>query len=498
MPHTQKSNLCVREKRQQKQGETKVLRGAQAMATAKEKFPSSSAPPFGCTTQRKPGAKSRSTLQGPQRALSTLTTSPGASRTRSYAGAKSKGKKRRSSSQDQPSTKRSRRDPLTEKVGTLVQFLVQKYKMKKLVMKKDMLKIVNKKYKKRFLEILRRASFSMEVVFGIALKEIDSIKHSYALVSKMDLPNNGRLNCGRGLPKTGLLMILLGVIFMKGNCASEEKIWEFLNKMKIFAGKRHFMFGEPRKLITQDFVKLKYLEYRQVPNSDPPSYEFLWGPRAHAETSKMKILEFLAKINDTVPSALPSLYEEALRDEEERARATVPDRADPTATASVVRAPVPGPAAPPRPSEAAPLLLTFPRGLREPHPRTLLLQVLRVQELMGNGLRKNGLLRPLLGVIYRNGNRATVVEIWKLLNVLGIYDRWGHFIDGEPRKLLTKDLVQEKYLEYQQVPNSDPPSYEFLKCRKVAAPALGVVAHHQRRVEAQDWSGVQVGNLNVS
>uniref|UniRef100_G3U6J0 MAGE domain-containing protein n=1 Tax=Loxodonta africana TaxID=9785 RepID=G3U6J0_LOXAF len=328
MPHTQKSNLCVREKRQQKQ--------------AKEKFPSSSAPPFGCTTQRKPGAKSRSTLQGPQRALSTRTTSPGASR------AKSKGKKRRSSSQDQPSTKRSRRDPLTEKVGTLVQFLVQKYKMKKLVMKKDMLKIVNKKYKKRFLEILRRASFSMEVVFGIALKEIDSIKHSYALVSKMDLPNNGRLNCGRGLPKTGLLMILLGVIFMKGNCASEEKIWEFLNKMKIFAGKRHFMFGEPRKLITQDFVKLKYLEYRQVPNSDPPSYEFLWGPRAHAETSKMKILEFLAKINDTVPSALPSLYEEALRDEEERARATVPDRADPTAMASVVRAPVPGPAAPPR------------------------------------------------------------------------------------------------------------------------------------------------------
>ncbi|XP_010598043.2 melanoma-associated antigen B3-like [Loxodonta africana] len=352
MPHTQKSNLCVREKRQQKQGETKVLRGAQAMATAKEKFPSSSAPPFGRTTQRKPGAKSRSTLQGPERALSTLTTSPGASRTRSYAGAKSKGKKRRCSSQDQPSTKRSRRDPLTEKVGTLVQFLVQKYKMKKLVMKEDMLKIVNKKYKKRFLEILRRASFSMEVVFGITLKEIDSIKHSYALVSKMDLPNNGRLNRGRGLPKTGLLMILLGVIFMNGNCASEEKIWEFLNKMKIFAGKRHFMFGEPRKLITQDFVKLKYLEYRQVPNSDPPSYEFLWGPRAHAETSKMKILEFLAKINDTVPSALPSLYEEALRDEEERARATVPDRADPTAMASVVRAPVPGPAAPPRPSEA--------------------------------------------------------------------------------------------------------------------------------------------------
>uniref|UniRef100_G3TT54 MAGE domain-containing protein n=1 Tax=Loxodonta africana TaxID=9785 RepID=G3TT54_LOXAF len=316
MPRSQRSNLCVREKRQQKQ--------------AKEEFPSSSTPPFGCTTQRKPGAKSCSTLQGPQRHLFTPTT-PGASRTRSHAGIKNKDKK--SSSEDQPSTKQSHRDPLTKKVGTLVQFLLETYKTKKPVMKENMMKIVNKKHKSRFLEILRRASFSLEVVFGIDLKEIDSIKPSYTLVSKMDLPNNGRQNRGRGLPKTGLLMILLGVIFMKGNCASEEKIWEFQNKIRIFAGKRHFTFGEPRKLITQDFVKLKYLEYHQVPNSDPPSYEFLWGPRAHAETSKMK-LEFLAKINDTVPSALPSLYEEALRDEEERARATVPDRADPTAMAS--------------------------------------------------------------------------------------------------------------------------------------------------------------------
>ncbi|XP_004391170.1 melanoma-associated antigen B3-like [Trichechus manatus latirostris] len=349
MPRSQKSNLCVRKKCQQNQCETKVLRGTQSMATA-EALPSSSTPRFRCTSQRKPSAKSCSTLQGPQRALFTPT-SPGASFTRSYQGANNKDKKRQSSSQDKPSTIRSRRDPVTKKVGTLVQFLLQTYKMKKLIMKEDVLKIVNKKYKNRFLELLRRASFSMEVVFGIELKEIDSIKHTYALISKMDLPNNGMLSRGRGLPKTGLLMTLLGVIFMKGNCASEEKIWEFLNKMRIFAGKRHFIFGEPRKLITQDFVKLKYLEYRQVPNSDPPGYEFLWGPRAKAETTKMKVLEFLAKINDTVPSAFPSCYEEALRDEEKRAGATVPDRAGPTALASAVHAPAPDPATPPMLSE---------------------------------------------------------------------------------------------------------------------------------------------------
>ena len=94
-------------------------------------------------------------------------------------------------------------------------------------------------------------------------------------------------------------------------------------------------------------MTMKYMEYRQVAHSDPPCYEFLWGPGAHAETSKMKVLEFLAKVNDTVPSAL-SQYEEALRDEEERARATVPAR--PGTTVPSRHDPLPRPAASPTPT----------------------------------------------------------------------------------------------------------------------------------------------------
>ncbi|OBS66063.1 hypothetical protein A6R68_05395 [Neotoma lepida] len=187
----------------------------------------------------------------------------------------------------------------------------------------NVLKVITKEHRKYFSEILRKASFSVEVVFGVDLKEVNSKKHSYTLVSKMNLPNNGIVNRGGGFPKTGLLMNLLGVIFLKGNCATEENIWEFLNKMKIYDGKKHFIFGEPRKLITQDLVKLKYPEYQRVPNSQPASYEFRWGPRSHAETSKMKILEFRAKINNIDPSAFQSSYDEALKDEEERAGAAV-------------------------------------------------------------------------------------------------------------------------------------------------------------------------------
>uniref|UniRef100_A0A4W2I6Z8 MAGE domain-containing protein n=1 Tax=Bos indicus x Bos taurus TaxID=30522 RepID=A0A4W2I6Z8_BOBOX len=215
------------------------------------------------------------------------------------------------------------KDPQMRKASMVMDFLLERYTKKEPITQNAMLKVISRKYEQHFPEILSRASELVELVFGLELKEeVDSTIHSYDLVSKLNLPNNGRVWDGRGLPKTGLLMTVLGVIFVKGNCAAEEDIWKFLNMMRVYAGRKHFIYGEPRKLITKDFVTMKYLEYRQVANSDPPCYEFLWGPRAHVETSKMKVLEFLAKVNDTVPGAFSSQYEEALRDEEERARAT--------------------------------------------------------------------------------------------------------------------------------------------------------------------------------
>uniref|UniRef100_A0A8C0E1L9 MAGE domain-containing protein n=1 Tax=Balaenoptera musculus TaxID=9771 RepID=A0A8C0E1L9_BALMU len=223
-----------------------------------------------------------------------------------------------STSQEAPSTHSTWRDPLSRKASKLVGFLLEKYKLKEPILQAEMLKIFSKKYKKHFPEILRRASERMELVFGLELKEVDPSRHSYALISKLALPSEGSPSDESGLPTSGLLMSLLGMILRKGNRATEEEFWEFLNALGLY---KHFIHGEPKKLITKDLVQERYLEYRQVPNSDPPRYEFLWGPRALAETSKMKVLEFLAKIHDTVPSAFPLLYEEALRDEEERARA---------------------------------------------------------------------------------------------------------------------------------------------------------------------------------
>ncbi|XP_008146665.2 melanoma-associated antigen B18-like [Eptesicus fuscus] len=326
MPRGQKSKLRAREKRRQARQaraktQTQGLEGAEAIAAEEGELSFSAHPVLEGSPQNEPATETPSTSQ--EIPSSTSDTAGAASGADSNEGAS---KQDEESSESAKALESFRRDPLNKKVVLLVQFLLKKYQSKEPITKADMLRLVIKKYKLHFNEILRRASEHMELAFGIDLKEVDPMRHSYALVSKLDLTLDGMTN-EENLPKTGLLMIVLGVIFMKGNCAPEEAIWEVMNMMGVYADKKHLIYGEPKKVITEDLVQLKYLEYRQVPDSDPPRYELLWGPRAHAETSKMKVLEFLAKIYDTVPSAFPVWYEEALRDEEERALARAAARA---------------------------------------------------------------------------------------------------------------------------------------------------------------------------
>ncbi|XP_051035004.1 melanoma-associated antigen B1-like [Phodopus roborovskii] len=213
----------------------------------------------------------------------------------------------------------ARRDPLNRRAGVLMQFILEKFKEKERFTQEDMLKVINKKYKEHFTEIIRRISVRLELVFGLELKEVDPSSQSFMLVGKLGLSTEGSLSGNSGLPKTGLLMTLLAVIFMNGNSASEDDVWEFLKVVGIYPGQNHPIFGEPRKFITKDLVEENYLIYCQLPGTNPPTHVFLWGPRAYAETTKMKVLEVLAKINDDVPSSFPSLYEEALIDEANRA-----------------------------------------------------------------------------------------------------------------------------------------------------------------------------------
>ncbi|CAI9591971.1 unnamed protein product [Staurois parvus] len=98
---------------------------------------------------------------------------------------------------------------------------------------------------------------------------------------------------------------------MKGNTVKESAVWEMLRHLRIIQGEKHEQFGDVKKLVTDEFVKQKYLEYNKIPHTDPIEYEFQWGPRAFKETSKARILEFVSKIQQKDPKSWESQYKDA-------------------------------------------------------------------------------------------------------------------------------------------------------------------------------------------
>nr|XP_020726319.1 melanoma-associated antigen B1-like [Odocoileus virginianus texanus] len=240
---------------------------------------------------------------------------------RAGVGAEGQGQGDENSSQASAAAESSHTDPLTKNVQVLVQKMLYKHKLRELIKRSEMLKAINKRYREQFPEIFRRAAEHIEIVFGLVLKEVRPNGHSYILVSNLDLSDSESMRSDRGLPKNGLLMPLLGVIYLNGRRLAEEEVWKILNFLGVYDGRRHFIFGDTRKFLTEDLVREGYLKYHRVPGSDPPRYEFLLGPRALMETNRMKILKFMAKVNETVPAAFLDSFEEPFRQEVESTRA---------------------------------------------------------------------------------------------------------------------------------------------------------------------------------
>ena len=69
----------------------------------------------------------------------------------------------------------------------MVQYMLFKYKMRELIKRSEMVKVIHRRYKAQYPEILSRASEQMEMVFGMVLKEVRPNSHCYTLVSNLDL-----------------------------------------------------------------------------------------------------------------------------------------------------------------------------------------------------------------------------------------------------------------------------------------------------------------------
>ncbi|KAF6090968.1 MAGE family member B16 [Phyllostomus discolor] len=299
----------------QSRSETQGLEAAQA-PEAVERACLSSDPPMPGTLNEAPASGIPSSPESPWSFCSSSIVTTATSSCKS--GEESSSQEEEGSTSQEVST-----DALDERVALLVDFLLIKYHMKEPVTKAEMLVIVREEYQDHFNDVLLQASERMEMIFGLDVEEIDPINHCYAIVIKLGLTYDGMLHGEKGVPKTGILILLLGAIFMKGNRATEEEIWKILSVMKLYPGKKHAIFGDPSCLITKHFVEEEYLKYQQVANSDPAQFEFLWGPRTHAETTKMQVLKYLAKVYGSDPSCFPSQYEEAFQEELERSQSRI-------------------------------------------------------------------------------------------------------------------------------------------------------------------------------
>ncbi|KAF0878954.1 melanoma-associated antigen 8-like [Crocuta crocuta] len=208
-------------------------------------------------------------------------------------------------------------DALDMKVIDLVAFLLVKYRTKQPTTQAEMLTVVSQDVQDQFPVIFRQACQYLLLVFGVDVKEVDPGEHSYVLDTILGLTCDGMLSGKQGMPTTSLLVVVLGVILLEDDRAPEEEVWKELSLMGVCAGREHIFYGEPRELLTEVWVQEGYLEYRQVPGSEPARYEFLWGPRAHAETSSVHVLQHILMVNSRLSGASLSLCHEAASNEEE-------------------------------------------------------------------------------------------------------------------------------------------------------------------------------------
>ncbi|KAK2885964.1 hypothetical protein Q8A67_016801 [Cirrhinus molitorella] len=215
------------------------------------------------------------------------------------------------SSQAQRARENFTNDQIDRKVAEVVQFILIKDQKKIPVRRADIGKHVIKEYKAINAEILTRVCRKFEQVFGLKLVEIDQKNHIYVLINKLEPIPEEPVSMRPGNPKTGLLFVILSVIFMKGGVIKENLVWNTLKKLRVDPGEKHDNFGDIKKVVTDEFVRQKYVEYVKIPHTEPVECEFRWGLRAEKEVSKLKLLEFVGELFDQDPQSWTQQFREA-------------------------------------------------------------------------------------------------------------------------------------------------------------------------------------------
>lgn len=213
------------------------------------------------------------------------------------------------------------------------------------IRKADLNKNIIKDHSRFFKNIFKYVKEYLENVFGMEIIDLDHDKgEKFGIRSKFEfdtyLDNLSENSYQRGLSdfnkdlannesdikfsnqlKYSMLMIALSLIFMNQNEMDSQLFWESLKILDINKEeKRHKYLGDVFKYFTSDLVKDGYLEYEQVPNTDPPTFKFRWGYRAKLEISKKSVLNFVCEIYGGLEACKPnewiSQYADAMKIDE--------------------------------------------------------------------------------------------------------------------------------------------------------------------------------------
>lgn len=207
----------------------------------------------------------------------------------------------KSQSQKTQNYKELSKEELKRKTSDVARYLLFTDRKKYPVKRGDITKNVLKEHAKSFNEIFDHAKKNLNKVFGIEVEEIDVGKsRGYILVDGVKSEEQHRLiDWGDDLPKMGLLMVVLGMIFMCDHVITESKLWHMLKKLGIEPKKEHEVFGDSEKLISQEFVRQCYLDRKKVLGGDEAAYEYRWGARAEKELTWRQALKFVSEIYGT-------------------------------------------------------------------------------------------------------------------------------------------------------------------------------------------------------
>lgn len=118
-------------------------------------------------------------------------------------------------------------------------------------------------------------------VFASQLKQLHRKHHTYILTNRLKPLEGLEEDLGRDGPRLGLLVMIMGLIYMKGNST-------VLGDAELLVGCFHqnIFFGYPKRLIMEGSVQQRCLSYRQVPHTKPSEYEFSCTSRSNLENHR--------------------------------------------------------------------------------------------------------------------------------------------------------------------------------------------------------------------